>query len=392
MSCSLFFSLHARLRPGTPAAVIEWLEARIAGRDDAPGFAVEEPAAPYMEDVGWLLGLPGAAHLTVTSVSADGSSEWYLTAHARLHDDSEGGVWGLPFLLAPYCEDGMVATAWSDLDDVSPILFLVQDGVAFVGGRGQPPMAVAAPDGPEPVWRLGHDPVDPAELERYGAPAPESTAADGDQAGEAVLARHLFVRSVLRAVENAGDGRADVERGARAVLDALDAGGDPSALEDSPGWTLQEVRGDERRRPGLPAPSGRPLRRLGAAADALGSARLDAGPHPLRAGDRVRSLPGLRLGAHGPTTYYDDPHTGHRTGTSHILSLEPTPGTLLEVTKVHGRGHAECLPVDGDWVGWIVPSRFPSPLPDHLLYDAAEYAVGVIDPADEGRLFTVEPT
>jgi hypothetical protein len=390
MSYSYRFTLVATIRPTPPREFRTWIESCISGESPAPEFEVPEVASAMVEDAAWLLAQAGS--LTVAWQSTEATS-WELAVHpSNVRDDASAAVYGLPLLVAPYCEDGTIAVLWTDMPaDVDPTHFFVQDGVAYVGHRNGLPLPAVEGNPGAYVWRLGIDTPTVKAVARFGVAEPETFVRRAEESGQPALARHLLARSVVRAL---GDLDLDEERlqhaarlGAELVLNLIDAGGDPLMVKDSPGWQLQEVGGQDRYG-SLPArPSGRAIARLVDALAEVALESLDAGPKRLVEGETITVLAALPLVARGPMIDATD-EVGRRYGSGHRLDLEVPVGSQLKLTKVYDKGHAECRPLAGDFSAWIRPGGPNSRRqPAEPVAGAEEYTLGWIRPDDEGRLF-----
>lgn len=390
MSYSYRFTLVATIRPTAPRPFLTWIEACIRGESPGPVFDIPEVARGMAEDAAWLLGQAG--RLTVASQSREGTS-WELAAHlSNVRDGASAALYGLPFLVAPHCEDGTIAVMWTDLvPDVDPTHFFVQDGVAYVGRRNGLPVPAVDGDVDAYVWRLGTDAPTVEAAARFGIAEPETFVRRAERSGQAALARHLLARSVVRGLRglNLDDDRLQhaARLGAEVVLNLIEAGGDPLVVKNSPGWQLQEVSARERYAALPPRPSGRAIMGIVESLDEVALESLDAGPKRLVEGETITVLTPLALVARGPMIYETD-DAGRRYGTNHRLTVDVPPGSQLELTKVYDMGHAECRPVAGDFFSWIRPSEHGvGGEPAAPVAGAEEYTLGWIRPEDEGRLF-----
>ena len=266
---------------------------------------------------------------------------------------------------------------------------------------GSPAAAVNA-DGGNPAWTLGFELPTAEELTRLGIGEGETLIREERLFGVPGLARHLLARAVVRRLRDAdltalwaSEHVTEAERvrlqaavrlGAQLTLEAIEAGGDPLLVKNTPGWQLQEVRAEDRCAPQPAGGSGRPLTSLTESLGEVADASLDAGPKRLIEREVITVLAPLALVASGPRVYTTD-EARRIAGGEHHLTLEVPAGAQLEVTRVFDRGHAECRPVGADFTAWIRPA-------DHLYGQPAEpvaapedYRIGWIQPEDEGRLF-----
>ena len=389
MSYSYRFTLVAMIRTTAPHEFLTWIESCISGEPPSPAFEVPEVAHGMVGDAAWLLAQAG--RLTAASQSREGTS-WELAVHlSNVRDAASAALYGLPLLVAPYCENGTIAVMWTDLADVDPVHFFVQDGVPYVGRRNGLPLPAVDGDPDAHVWRLGTETPTVEAVARFGIADAQTFVREAENSGEPALARHLLARSVVRALRDADldDDRPQhaARLGAELVLKLIEDGGDPLVVKDSPGWQLQEVSARDRYG-ALPAPpSGRVISRILDALDEVSLESLDAGPKRLVEGETITVLAPLTLVASGPMVSATD-DAGRRYGSNHRLDVEVPVGSHLALTKVYDKGHAECRPVAGDFFSWIRPrDRESRGEPAAPVADAEEYTLGWIRPEDEGRLF-----
>ena len=142
-------SVQVEIRSSISPAVLEWLQAAIAGTTIGAAFTVDVFDGDALESAAFLLGTP---HTRLEPLN-DG---WLLSLQCVAHDDLRPGLFALLLAVAPSSIDGLVATTRvAGGDSAAPDLFQVQDGTLFVGRPGSVPVPVVADPSAAPAWRDG---------------------------------------------------------------------------------------------------------------------------------------------------------------------------------------------------------------------------------------------